>query len=114
MDNLLPVAPRAGFEIPHGAGESVGARRQSAGRQTDTCPIMRCTSQKHTHPRDGAFGGTVRATLRPKRLNVAPEAGAYASSRPPPAGQGGVPWGMILFPVAAVGGPNIGQVRACL
>jgi hypothetical protein len=33
VNNLLPVVPRSGFEIPHGAGESVGARLLSPWRQ---------------------------------------------------------------------------------
>jgi hypothetical protein len=33
VDNLLPVVPRSGFEIPHGAGELVGFQ----ARTQDSC-----------------------------------------------------------------------------
>jgi hypothetical protein len=33
VNNVLPVVPHSDFEIPHGAGESVGERLQSAWRQ---------------------------------------------------------------------------------
>ena len=111
---MRPAARRSGIEIPHGAGESAGARLQGAWRHTDTCSMMRCTSQECTHPCDGALPCHHESNSSPDLLNVAPEEGGLHFLAPAARRAGRDTLGDGLVPGRCGRGHNIGQVMACL